>query len=150
MYKILKETGIGDFAFIVLVNMHKNPVMHQARKACSLGSIKKCLQKPKAAFSYSFIRYLNDCNQAFCNICIKYVGKQFLTIYNSGFHVDLGPYAFLMYLQKLFFTNFFQEFCVELLRRVNWNILLGKGDCGGQTAFISSGTTISEEAEGGI
>lgn len=55
VYKILKETGIGDFAFIVLVNMHKNPVMHQARKACSLGSIKKCLQKPKAAFSYSKI-----------------------------------------------------------------------------------------------
>lgn len=76
--------------------------MHQARKACSLISIKKHLQKPKAAFSYHFIRYLNDYSQAVCNIYIKYVGKQFLTNCNSGFHVALGPYAFLIYLQNFF------------------------------------------------
>lgn len=54
--------------------------MHQARKSRYLVSIKICLQKPKAAFSYYFIKYLNGYNQIFCNMYIKYVGKQFLTI----------------------------------------------------------------------
>lgn len=74
--------------------LHKNPVMHRARKACSLVSIKKCLQKPRAAFSYYFIGHLNGYNQIFCNVDIKYVGKQCLIVWNSGFHVDLGPFAF--------------------------------------------------------
>lgn len=43
--------------------------------------------------------------------------------------------------KTFFFTNFFQEFCVGLLRRVEQHILLGKGDCGGHTAFVSSGPT---------
>lgn len=47
-----------------------------------------------------------------------------------------------LYIYKtFFFTNFFQEFCVGLLRGVDWNILLGKGDCGGHSAFVSSSPT---------
>lgn len=81
--------------------LHKNPVMHQARKDCSLVSIKNVFRSLKQPF-HIFIRYLNGNNQFFFNIYIKYVGKQFLTVWNSGFHVDLGPVAFLTYLQNIF------------------------------------------------
>lgn len=82
--------------------LHKNPVMHQARKACSLVSIKKVFRSLKQPFHifYKIFKWLQS--GFFFNIYIKYVGKQFLTVWNSGFLVDLGPIAFLTYLQNIF------------------------------------------------